>query len=131
MELKNDSKSQTCAIFDIREEAGRVVLNKVTGNPAASKFGELPFLNDSKIQKQRVVDSAASSSSTGKPMPSIREARKPSTLISESNAPSHREECTSTALPAIEKPKWNGGQPYLPAIKPEKKQKVEDFLEKQ
>ena len=73
----NDSKSQTCAIFDIKQEAGRVVLNKVTGNPAASKFGELPFLKDSKIQKQRVVDSAASSSSTGKPMPSIREARKP------------------------------------------------------
>ena len=131
LSVLNDSENSVCTTTDLKQGAGSTELNSITGNPGSNVGnGELPILNDSKFQPQGPVG-AAPSSATGNGMQSFSTSRKPSTLISESIVALHRDECPSTALPAIDKPKWNGGQSCLPAIKPEKKQKVEDFLEKQ
>ena len=127
--LLNNFKIQNRPTCDQTQEATGLP-NSSTGSPGNKvESRELQLLKNFRVKKQGTSSSARVAENPIFPsLGSNHTAEKPSS--SKFSLLANSEECASTGHPTADKPKWDGGKPCLPSIKPVKKQIVEDFLEK-
>ena len=131
-DVKSENKHdiRMLSLLNQNQEATGSLPKSYTGSPGIKvESRELQLLKNSRVKKQGASSSARAA---GNPIfPCLgpnHTAEKPSS--SKFSLLPNSEECASTGHPTADKPKWDGGKPCLPSIKPDKKQIVEDFLEK-
>ena len=94
----------------------------------------LPYLTEPKNQNRGAMGNSLCSATANPMFPLLgpnQATRQASTVLPTSNLHLNSEQCASSSFHnTAEKPKWQGGKPCLPSIKPERKQTVENFLDK-
>ena len=127
--LQSDSNFQSSETFEIKKG---VVRSQPIRKPEAQKG--LPYLAAPKKQNGGAVGNLLCSATANPCFPLVRPNQatgQASAVLPTSSLLLNNQQCaSSSSYNTIEKPQWNNGKPCLPSIKPERKQLVEDFLEK-